>query len=100
MSRHEIATRNPALRAVVGWDPGLATFFAQVWRGPEDADEKNGEFWTGADHYGQHPTLDTLVAELAPYADVEDELMDRLTQDRVRQGERPKPAFLARAPRF
>jgi hypothetical protein len=30
MSRHEIVARDPAHKIIVGWDPPLMTFFAQV----------------------------------------------------------------------
>jgi hypothetical protein len=38
MSRHEIPARNPTHKVIVGWDPPLLTYFAQViLRAKEDA---------------------------------------------------------------
>ncbi|MET0415793.1 MAG: hypothetical protein ABW022_07210 [Actinoplanes sp.] len=50
MSRHEIASpdsTNP-LEVVVGWDPPLGTFFAQVWDRSLDEDDPDAELlWIG-----------------------------------------------------
>jgi hypothetical protein len=41
MSRHEIPALDPAHKVIVGWDPPMQTFFAQVIiRRKEKADDK------------------------------------------------------------
>jgi hypothetical protein len=65
MSRHEIPGRTPELEVVVGWDNPLQTFFTQVL--PPGDEDDDILLWLGT-NWGEHPTPESLVAPLAPYA--------------------------------
>lgn len=46
MSRHELTA--PGIEAIVGWDPPLNTFFAQVWDTTREEDDPSAELlWIG-----------------------------------------------------
>jgi hypothetical protein len=55
----------------IGWDPPLATFFAQIQDNsiPEDSAEENVIVWLGADRSGQFPELDLLLDEFSEHLD-------------------------------
>lgn len=82
MSRHDLIPFDPVHEVVVGWDPGLATFFAQVL--DTTADEESGAYdvlWIGTDfHEVLNPA--SVVAAVAPFATVPDGLLDQLARDR------------------
>ena len=82
MSRHDLIPFDPTHDAVVGWDPGLATFFAQVL--DTAADEESGAhevLWIGTDfHEVLNPA--TVIAAVAPFASVPAGLLDQLAHDR------------------
>ena len=83
MSRHELDALNPAHEVVVGWDPGLATFFAQVL--DTAADEESDAYevlWIGT---GFREVLNpaTVVAAVAPFASVPADLPGQLARDRL-----------------
>ena len=106
MSRYTLQGKEPRYRLVVGWDPTLMSFFAQV----EDlAFESGGQVideetvigdspeegllvWVGADH----PVRDLrqIVAALAPYGTVPEEMLARLRKDQ----EENKPLTRAHVP--
>ncbi|CAH0356315.1 hypothetical protein [Sphingobium sp. CECT 9361] len=81
MSRHELKPRpdQPAvIRAVIGWDRPLQTFFAQVFT-PSEAEPEEGEatIWLGTEP-GELATPEAAIAIVAPYAIIPDDLSDRL----------------------
>lgn len=78
MSRHILKPRPEApdvLRATVGWDRPLQTFFAQVFTRSDDADDDEGNIfvWLGTEP-GELPTAEAALAVLAPYALIPAEL--------------------------
>ena len=84
MSRYELkSVRAPdhVIKAVVGWDRPLQTFFAQVFtRTEEDPVEGEATIWFGTEP-GELPTPDAALAVVAPYVDVPDTLAESLAQD-------------------
>ena len=106
MSRYTLQGKEPRYRLVVGWDPTLESFFGQV----EDlAFESGGRVideeaiigdspeegllvWVGADH----PVSDLaqIVAALAPYGTIPEDMLARLRRDR----EENKPLIRAHVP--
>jgi hypothetical protein len=91
LSRHNLKARPEAghiLRAVVGWDRPLQTFFVQVFTpGDEDdpADPDAGEIfiWLGTEP-GEIPTPEAAIATVAPFAVVPDDLAAQLRDDMAR----------------
>lgn len=81
MSRRRVTAANPDLEAVVGWDPGLQTFFATV--GPED---EYGEpaVWVGTSPYVL-PTVDALASALTAHVTIPPLLATVLEFDRQHQ---------------
>lgn len=83
MSRHEIRGREPHIAIVVGWDPPLATYFAQVW--DELTDENDEEepqiLWVGC-FAREIPTVDELGRHLEPFVTLSPELREQLARDR------------------
>jgi len=74
MSRHEFVTDKH--RIVVGWDPPLQTYFAQVWR------KRSGlhpVLWVGAGPPSL--TLKQLETALKPFCEISVELRAALEQD-------------------
>lgn len=69
MSRYEWKKEN--LTYSIGWDPPLATFFAQIHDDsiPEDSEEENCLVWLGADCRGQYPALSDFLKEFEPHLD-------------------------------
>jgi len=70
MSRHELDPLNPAHEEVVGWDPPLRTYFAQVL--DTAGDEESGAcevLWIGT---GFREVADpaAVLAAVAPFASV------------------------------
>lgn len=79
MSRHKLPTENPRYEVVVGWDPPLQTYFAQVFDAEGEEDDQPF-IWLGAD--GRFVPWSEIAAALAPYASVSRELMAALAEDR------------------
>ena len=84
MSRHELQPRPDSasvLRATIGWDRPLQTFFAQVFFVTDDEPEE-GEalIWIGTEP-GELLTAEAAIAVVAPHAIVPADLADRLTAD-------------------
>jgi len=69
MSRYTIAAHPLYHHCVVGFDPPLGTFFAQIYRAQITRRQPRLVRWLGT---GVHelPTLTALTAALAPYAAV------------------------------
>jgi len=97
MSRHEIPARDAAHKVIVGWDPPLATLYAQVIdRAIEAAgeDDEHDKFvlWLGADPpagpmFGSRTgpaiqDISRLAALLAPYAELTAEIRRTLYDDK------------------
>ena len=82
MSRHDLDPFNPAHEVVLGWDPGLATFFAQVL--DTAASEESDAYevlWIGA-RLQEVPDPATVIAAVAPFATVPPNLLGQLARDR------------------
>ena len=72
MSRYELKPRpeNGVIKAVIGWDRPLQTFFAQVFT-PTEEDPEEGEatIWLGTEP-GELPSPEAAVRVVAVYAEV------------------------------
>jgi len=88
MSRYTIAAHPPYHHCVVGFDPPLGTFFAQVYRAPTARRQPRLVRWLGTEVH-ELPTLTALTAALAPYATVPDDLHQRLAHEQTAIGFRP-----------
>ncbi|ATY34931.1 hypothetical protein [Sphingomonas psychrotolerans] len=84
MSRHDLqpkADKPEVVRATVGWDRPLQTFFAQVFiRTEDEPDEGEALIWIGTEP-GELPTGDAALAVVAPFVDVPANLAEELTAD-------------------
>lgn len=84
MSRYELAAREDQpeiIRAVVGWDRPLQTYFAQVFTCTEaEPEEGEATIWLGTEP-GELPTPEAAIAVVAPYAEIPDTLAARLQDD-------------------
>lgn len=82
MSRHDLIPFDPVHEVVVGWDPGLATFFAQVL--DTAASEESDAYevlWIGTSlHEVLNPAA--VIAAVAPFASVLADLLGQLARDR------------------
>ena len=82
MSRFRLNGKNPEHEIIVGWDPPLQTFFAQVWdrskfiSGDWDDDEP-ALLWEGC-HLRAVQTVDALEKMLKPFADLPPEVAAEL----------------------
>ena len=93
MSRHAVTSNNPALDIIVGWDPPLETFFAQVMRTDltDDAHENHVVLWIGTANR-EIERAESLIGPLAPYGAVPPALVEMLDAERAQQhveGRRP-----------
>ena len=84
MSRHDLqpkADQPHVVRATVGWDRPLQTFFAQVFFRTEDEPEE-GEalIWVGTEP-GELPTAEAAIAIVAPHVEVPIGLADKLDSE-------------------
>lgn len=84
MSRHDLqpkADQPHVVRATVGWDRPLQTFFAQVFFRTEDEPEE-GEalIWFGTAP-GELLKPEAVIAIVAPHVDVPGDLVDTLAAD-------------------
>lgn len=84
MSRYEATSRDANRECMVGWDPPLATFFAQVYDHtvPDPFGDTGLCVWVGAS-YGEITTVADLVARIAVWADVDHELAQDLERDQL-----------------
>jgi len=80
MSRYEVPTRNEQYAVVVGWDPPLATFFAQVFDHTHGHEDDDPVFWTGT-RRGEVPTVAALSDVLAAYTTLPAPLQEQLGAD-------------------
>lgn len=63
MSRYVLDNEETGCEVVIGWDPGLDTFFAQVIQPGED----EPSIWLGA-YAGEFSTPDDPIQAIIPYA--------------------------------
>ncbi|MDE8650587.1 hypothetical protein [Novosphingobium album (ex Liu et al. 2023)] len=85
MSRYELKTKpgNGVIKAVIGWDRPLQTFFAQVFT-PTDEDPEEGEatIWLGTEP-GELPNPEAAIRVVEAYAEVPETLAATLAADRL-----------------
>lgn len=84
MSRHLLDAFDPELVVWVGWDRLLQTFFLQV-EPPGDVDGDGLVLWLGTD-WGEIDAAAEVVAHVAEWADVPDDLVERLEWDQCTNG--------------
>lgn len=81
MSRHDLqpkADQPHVVRATVGWDRPLQTFFAQVFfRTDDEPDEGEALIWFGTEP-GELLTAEAAIAVVAPHVEVPTGLADEL----------------------
>lgn len=81
MSRHDLepkADQPHVVRATVGWDRPLQTFFAQVFfRTEHEPDEGEALIWIGTEP-GELLTAEAAIAIVAPHVEVPIGLTDQL----------------------
>lgn len=84
MSRYELKPRpgNGVIKAVIGWDRPLQSFFAQVFTPTEDEpDEGEATIWLGTEP-GEPPTPEAAIRVVEAYADIPETLAASLAADR------------------
>jgi hypothetical protein len=82
MSRHELDPLNAAHEVVIGWDPPLRTYFAQVFDTAADEESDGREvLWIGTG-FREVPDPTAVIAAVTPFASVPAGLLDQLTRDR------------------
>lgn len=76
MSRHEINTET--IRAIVGWDQPLNSYFVQVWDRTKHEDDPAAELvWIGCG-YQEITDLDEVRRVLAPWVKLPDQMVRAL----------------------
>ena len=80
MSRYPFPTPDPRCTAVVGWDNPLTTFFAQIFNASIEDDDEACVLWIGTAPEAI-PTVAALQAQLAGWATIPPDIVDRLTRD-------------------
>jgi hypothetical protein len=80
MSRYSVPTQHPGLTVIVGWDNPLMTFFAQVFDPSIEDDAEACLLWIGTAPEAL-PTVAALQAQLAGWATIAPDIVDRLTRD-------------------
>lgn len=81
MSRYSIPAQQPGLTVIVGWDNPLTTFFAQVFDPSIEEDAAACLLWIG-NALEAIPTVAALQAQLAGWAAIPPDIVERLTRDR------------------
>ncbi|MCF8708690.1 hypothetical protein [Rhizorhapis sp. SPR117] len=83
MSRYELKPRpgNGIIKAVVGWDRPLQSFFAQIFT-PTDEEPEEGEatIWLGTEP-GELPSPEVAIRVLEAYVDIPERLAADLAAD-------------------
>ena len=78
MSIHELEATTDGMAVIVGWDPPLNTFFAQVWNRSLEPDDPAAEvLWVGI-AYGEIHDPEQVCDAVAPWAKVPDGLVGKL----------------------
>ena len=80
MSRYSIPPQQLGLTVTVGWDNPLQTLFAQVFDPSIEDDEAACLLWIGTAPEAI-PTVAALQAQLAGWATIPPDIVDRLTRD-------------------
>ena len=80
MSRYSISAQQPGLTVIVGWDNPLQTLFAQVFDPSIEDDEAACLLWIGTVPEAI-PTVAALQAQLAGWAMIPPDIVDRLVRD-------------------
>jgi hypothetical protein len=88
VSRMTIPALDPRHSCVVGYDPPLGTFFAQVFRVTNGQPPPEVVHWVGTDLH-EIPTLADLAQALQDYAVIPDDICQQLEADRLAVGFRP-----------
>jgi hypothetical protein len=86
MSRYEIPLTQEGLTCVVGWDPPLGTFFAQVYR--DVGHDRHWQLWVGTE-MEELPTVEDLSMAIGGTARLSVSLRQQLTSDQATAGFRP-----------
>lgn len=83
MSRHEIRPRDPAHKIIVGWDPPLCTYFAQVIDRQKEAAGEDEKFvlWIGCS-YREISEIEELRIRIKPWAYINGDIGTKLYGDR------------------
>ena len=80
MSRYSIPAQDTRFTVVVGWDNPLTTFFAQVFDPSIEDEDEADILWLGTTPEAI-PTVAALQAQLAGWATIPADIVDRLTRD-------------------
>lgn len=88
MSCYTIAASPPYHHCVVGFDPPLGTFFAQIYRAPDARHSPRLVRWLGTESR-ELPTLTAFTTALAPYAVVPTHLHQCLAHEQASSDSRP-----------
>src|SRR5712692_2980066 len=80
MSRYSFPAQDPALTVVVGWDNPMVSFFAEVFDPSIEEDDEAYVLWIGTAPQAI-PTVVVLQAQLAGWATIPADIVDRLTRD-------------------
>ena len=96
MSRYSIPAQQPGLTVIVGWDNPLTTFFAQVFDPSIEEDAAACLLWIG-NAPEAIPTVAALQAQLAGWAAIPPDIVERLTP-RSARGHAADPASALGAP--
>jgi len=90
MSRHTLAALHPQHTCVVGYDPPLGTFFAQVWDQTLPATAEQVVLWVGTTLH-EIPTVQALATDLHAYAVIPADVWQGLESEQRTLGLRPNP---------
>ena len=85
MSRHDLDPHKARHEVVVGWDPPLSTFFAQVLDIEAEDDLDYEVLWIGTS-FDEVSDPAGVIAAVQPFAAVPDGLLATLQQDRIEDG--------------
>lgn len=83
MSRHEIRPRDPGHKVIVGWDPPLQTFYAQVINRRSEKRHSDPKFilWLGC-QMNEFPDIESLRHRLRDFAYLSTEIRAKLRADK------------------
>jgi hypothetical protein len=80
MSRYQITSKNPKLKAVVGWDGPMQTFYGQVFDPSIPEEQSDCIFWVGS-HMGGVKTVEQLEKLMHEYAEFSAQERAQLQED-------------------
>lgn len=93
MSRYHLSSINYP-EVVVGWDPGLDTFFCHIWADTNEVADRREVLWIGST-FQEITTLGELILKLSNYCQIPEEVQTRLMQDQERQPHVERVGLLA-----